>query len=352
VPLPALFEDRETNDADYASVPQLGRRTMPKVSVVIPTFNRAVMLERALRSAVEQSLQDIEIIVSDNASTDATAEVLASFDDPRIVHDRMERNIGLHGNLTRSLWLGTAPYLAFLHDDDVFYPRNVELKAAFFDANPSVGAVYSPIDVVDGQGRTIAHDVSYGGRVEPGIERGPDYLRRIAPRMGLNDFTATMVRRRDIQGECFTVDDGNSCDLGFWMRLALHSDFGFIDEVLSCRLLHEDSQSTSSGSEALNEDGSSGTTVEYVTTMLRAKRRFAELYGSQLEDPDQWRRIAERAGRRQLAAAVKRGNRYEPGLLPSLVRLAAASRAHPGVLLEPRVARSTASATVAAKRRG
>lgn len=56
----------------------------PRVSVILPTHNRAPVLARSIRSVLAQSASDLELIVVDDASTDATAEVLAGFDDPRL----------------------------------------------------------------------------------------------------------------------------------------------------------------------------------------------------------------------------------------------------------------------------
>jgi len=66
----------------------------PKVSVVIPTYNRAHLVGRAIRSVLNQTYQDFEIIVVDDGSTDNTKEVVKSFNDPRIRYIRHEKNRG------------------------------------------------------------------------------------------------------------------------------------------------------------------------------------------------------------------------------------------------------------------
>ena len=67
----------------------------PLVSVIIPTFNRAELLPRAIQSVLDQTLPDLELIVVDDGSTDDTLQVLQGFSDPRIRYIRHEANKGL-----------------------------------------------------------------------------------------------------------------------------------------------------------------------------------------------------------------------------------------------------------------
>ncbi len=73
-------------------------RQQPAVTVCIPTYNRRELLSRSLQSVLDQSLEDAEIIISDNASTDDTEEYVRSIGDPRVRYSRLPSNIGLFGN--------------------------------------------------------------------------------------------------------------------------------------------------------------------------------------------------------------------------------------------------------------
>ena len=80
-----------------------GRRESPrrpKVTIAIPTFNRATWVKGGVLAALAQTYQDYEIVVSDNASTDETQAVLAEFDDHRLRVIREDRNLGLRSTLT------------------------------------------------------------------------------------------------------------------------------------------------------------------------------------------------------------------------------------------------------------
>ena len=79
----------------------------PIVSVCIPTYNRAPLLAQAIQSVLGQTLQDFELLISDNASTDDTEAVVRSFDDPRIRYVRNEINLGGRANYDRCLQLAS-----------------------------------------------------------------------------------------------------------------------------------------------------------------------------------------------------------------------------------------------------
>ena len=111
----------------------------PLVTICIPTYNRPDMLRVSLQSVLWQSYRNLEVIVSDNASDSDTRAVVDSFGDGRVRVDRLQANIGLHGNLTRCLHLGNGIYRVMLPDDDLMLPGNVECKVAFFETHPQVG---------------------------------------------------------------------------------------------------------------------------------------------------------------------------------------------------------------------
>lgn len=97
----------------------------PLVSVVIPTCNRAMLLERAIRSVLGQSYANLELIVIDDASTDTTPELVRRFDDPRFRYFRMEHNQGAAGARNAAVAASRGPLLAFLDDDDFWLPERL-----------------------------------------------------------------------------------------------------------------------------------------------------------------------------------------------------------------------------------
>jgi len=92
----------------------------PLVSVVLPTYNRAHLLPGAIRSVLKQTWQDLELIVVDDNSPDDTAEVVASFDDPRIRYERNDSNLRLPRALNRGFSLARGQYLTWTSDDNFY----------------------------------------------------------------------------------------------------------------------------------------------------------------------------------------------------------------------------------------
>jgi glycosyltransferase involved in cell wall biosynthesis len=106
---------------------------MPLVSIVIPTFNRDHTIERALRSAMAQSLQDFEILIVDDASTDNTAVVLAQFDDPRIKHFRHDENRFAGAARNTGMAAANGKYIAFLDSDDAWLPEKLQRQVGLLE---------------------------------------------------------------------------------------------------------------------------------------------------------------------------------------------------------------------------
>ncbi|MEM9403016.1 MAG: glycosyltransferase family 2 protein [Pseudomonadota bacterium] len=128
----------------------------PKVSIGIPTYNRADgLLREALESALSQTYENIEIVVSDNCSTDSTPDFMASFDDPRLRYIRQEQNLGPNGNFNACLTASTGDYFILLCDDDALAPDMVESCMRAIDYDPTFGVVRCGARVFDENGRTI-----------------------------------------------------------------------------------------------------------------------------------------------------------------------------------------------------
>jgi len=123
---------------------------MPKISVCIPVYNRSRYIASTIRSVLNQEFVDYEIIISDNASTDDTIEIVKSFDDSRIYLHRNQKNIGMYPNFNRCINLARGDYIKFLLSDDLFItPHALAKYARVLDEHPDVGIVssnYIPID--------------------------------------------------------------------------------------------------------------------------------------------------------------------------------------------------------------
>src|SRR5262245_12205588 len=109
---------------------------MATVSIVIPTHARPALLPRAVDSA-RAAGTDVEILVGDDASTDATANVCKGLSGIKYV--RVERNQGVAGARNIGIMVSTARYIAFLDDDDLRLPGSLDLQVAALEANRDAG---------------------------------------------------------------------------------------------------------------------------------------------------------------------------------------------------------------------
>ena len=111
---------------------------MPRVSVIIPTFDRPSLLPRAVESAMRAGT-DVEVIVVDDGSTDSTADVCSRL--PGIKYIRLERNQGVAGARNIGLLESTANFVAFLDDDDLRLPDSLDHQLSLFETLPEAGFV-------------------------------------------------------------------------------------------------------------------------------------------------------------------------------------------------------------------
>jgi glycosyltransferase involved in cell wall biosynthesis len=103
------------------------------VSVIMPTYNRAHVLGRAIKSVLEQTFTDFELIIVDDGSTDNTEEVIKSFNDPRIRCIRHERNRGVSAARNTGIKIARGDCIAFQDSDDEWLPQKLERQMAVFE---------------------------------------------------------------------------------------------------------------------------------------------------------------------------------------------------------------------------
>jgi glycosyltransferase involved in cell wall biosynthesis len=198
--------------------------TAPGVSVVIPAYNYARYLPRALDSVLRQTFQDIEILIIDDGSTDNTPDVVRDFlADPRVRYHRI-RNNGPSRARNVGIGLARAELVAFLDADDAWMPTKLEKQLALFRRRPSPGVVYTRRRLVDAEGFELES-------VEPTPHRG-QVLQAL---LGGNFLclTSCMVSRRVFE-TVGTFDEALSQaeDYDLWLRAAQHFRFDFVDEPL------------------------------------------------------------------------------------------------------------------------
>lgn len=205
-----------------------------RVTVAIPTYNRSDMLREAIASVLEQTLEDFELIVLDNASTDDTPEVVASFDDDRLTYVRRVENIGHRANLNAAFHAGGSPILTVLQDKDRMLPRNLEAKVAVFDARDDVVMVHGGFRIADAEGNAIVPHRRGGPPPEDTIDSSRVFLRKSFNGYGgVQHFGSVVLRRSALGDDCLREQDVPADDVALWLRMGGRGSVGYVAEHLT-----------------------------------------------------------------------------------------------------------------------
>lgn len=210
----------------------------PVVSVVIPTFNRARLVGRAIESVLGQSHDDLELIVVSDACTDDTPEVVKGFGDPRIRYLRHERNRG--GSAARNTGIRAArgEFVGLLDSDDEWMPTKLEKQLARFKgASDDLGVVYSGCRwVCEATGVCTQETLpTLGGDIHPDVLAG----------FCLYGGSTALIRTACLRiVGLFDETLPSYQDWDMWIRLSRSWDFGFVPEVLTKYSMHGEQIST------------------------------------------------------------------------------------------------------------
>lgn len=130
-------------------------------SVIIRTYNQPALLKEAIESVLNQTLMPTEIIVVDDASTDETPLMMASYDGHKIVrYVRLEENQGMLRTGQIGLEKSVGDYIAFLDHDDLWLPTHLEVCVKAFQNKPDAALVFGRYGLVDLHGRMLVQEVS------------------------------------------------------------------------------------------------------------------------------------------------------------------------------------------------
>jgi glycosyltransferase involved in cell wall biosynthesis len=138
----------------------------PQITTLIPTYRRPHLLRRAIRSALNQSYPHVQVWVYDNASGDATAEVVAECmrEDPRVHYHCHANNIGMLGNFNYAIEHVTTPYFSILSDDDILLPTFYEVVLKGFEQHPEAAFSAGAVIQITDDGRVLRNPMEHWER--------------------------------------------------------------------------------------------------------------------------------------------------------------------------------------------
>ena len=211
-----------------------------KISVVIPTYNRAQYLKEALDSIANQTIKVFEVIVVDDGSTDNTEEVVMQTDLP--IQYVGQENCGPASARNTGMQKAIGDWIAFLDSDDLWVPQKVELQKKFVKENPNIDFIFGNMVLFSGEE----------------FEKKPEILNEEVYRFCKNNSTnldnffeyllisnpiplPTVIFRKNCLDLLKGFNEDLRCaeDYEFWLGSALHFRWGFMDCVLSYRRIHE-----------------------------------------------------------------------------------------------------------------
>lgn len=210
--------------------------SVPKVSVVIPVYNRARYVGETIESVLSQTYQDFELIAVDDGSTDDSRKVLESFGNRvRILEHPNRENRGQSAAINRGIAAARGEHVGMLDSDDLWLPRKLETQVAYLDSHPEIGLVYGNGRGIDHQGRKL-YDIYAPGHVElsdPGRVLMDCYF--LLPNNSL-------VRRSVLQ-QAGSFDESLRAaqDHDMAIRIAELTKLAYIDEEVFCYRRHPDS---------------------------------------------------------------------------------------------------------------
>ncbi len=212
---------------------------MPLVSIGMPVFNGAHSVAASLDSLLAQTCRDFELIICDNASTDATPEVCARYAarDARIHYYRNPQNLGVNPNYNLVLARASAPFFKWASANDLCAPTFLERCLAPLQADPAVVLAYPRTTLIDAADQVI-------GPYADGLDLREDdpclRLRRALDRLRLNNVMNGVIRRATL-ARIPPIGGYPPADLALVIELALYGKFVEVPEPLFLRRFDRDS---------------------------------------------------------------------------------------------------------------
>lgn len=210
---------------------------MPKVSVCIPTYNRANFLIYSVNSVLQQTYADFELIICDDGSSDNTAEIVGQWQDSRIRYIRHPQNIGRSRNMRSGFDAAVGDYFIKFDDDDGLTPRFLEKTVAILDSQPTVDFVCANHWIIDRDGNKIESATQ-----ENSTKWGKDKLQKgIIPDLMWQTFFhqslqvgSTLFRRSSLKEVNYMRPEADGCeDFDLLVRLSIIGKQGyFLPEFL------------------------------------------------------------------------------------------------------------------------
>ncbi|HSJ07811.1 MAG TPA: glycosyltransferase [Longimicrobiales bacterium] len=215
----------------------------PRVSVVMAVFDGEKYVAESVASILAQDFPDFELIIIDDGSTDGTRDIVAAFDDPRIVLHANPANIGLAASLNRGLGVARGEFIARQDADDVSAPTRLARQVEFMDAHPDIGLLGTAHTEIDDAGAVVGD-----------VDAHADHAMIAWSLLFFCPFvhSSVMFRRSVVDGVgAYDPAWRYSLDFEYWTRIARRYRVANLPERLVRLRFHVDSMTSTYGERTL-----------------------------------------------------------------------------------------------------
>jgi glycosyltransferase involved in cell wall biosynthesis len=221
------------------------------VSICIPVYNSEKYIGEAIKSVLNQTYKNFELLIVDNKSTDNSVSIIKTFKDKRITLFQNDKNIGMFPNHNKALELAKGDYIKFLMSDDLLPSNCLTNLVKVFENNPNVVLITGIREKINEKGETISYDIPYK---KEGTYKGKNIIvksfRESCWYIGLP--SAVAFRKSSInkighfleQTQSKEFFYGWSVDWEYWLRILTTGNFYFIKKTF-CKYRIHDLQGTS-----------------------------------------------------------------------------------------------------------
>lgn len=197
----------------------------PNVSVIIPTYNRAELLKRAIDSVLRQTYNDYELIVVSDGSNDQTDKVVAAYTDPRIMYLKHEKPKGASATRNTGIRIAKGKYVAFLDDDDEWLPQKLEIQVPIIEKSSSkVGLIYAWMEYYENGKSIKIHTPSIKGNV----------FEEMLDKQAIGGCPTIIIKREVIERIGYFDEHllrGNDGD--YWRRITKFYNVDYVPRILA-----------------------------------------------------------------------------------------------------------------------
>ncbi len=216
----------------------------PRISVIMPVYNTAAFLEEAIKSIIQQTFKDFELIIINDGSTDISEVIISSFNDNRIRYYKNDKNEGLVYTLNRGIDLASAEWIARMDGDDISLPLRFEKQWDYVISHAEVQVLATTVMLINEQGQ------KQGIWKDDVLAISPTEIRSYLPKNNCIAHPTVFIRTELLRKYRYNILQPQSEDYDLWLRLT--SDAISINKLKEPLLLHRILSSSFTRSSKMN----------------------------------------------------------------------------------------------------